>query len=130
MTIRLHIAEDHELVREGLRATFEYTEIDVVGEATTGSEAIRLASAQEADVMLLDIKMPNGDGFDVLREVTSAQPDLAVLIYSHHERLDFQDRARRLGACGYLTKRVDAEVLIDALRKASQGETLWPTQTL
>ena len=125
MTIRLLIAEDHDLVREGLRITFEETEIEVVGEATTGSEAVRLGALDGADVMLLDIKMPGGDGFHVLKRVKSANPELAVLIYSQHERPDFQDRARTLGACGYLTKRARAEELIDAVRKASQGEDLW-----
>jgi DNA-binding NarL/FixJ family response regulator len=125
MTIRLLIAEDHDLVREGLRITFEETEIDVIGEATTGSDAVRLASRNGADVMLLDIKMPGGDGFDVLQQVKSANPKLAVLIYSQHERPDFQDRARSLGASGYLTKRARAEELIDAVRKASQGKDLW-----
>lgn len=125
MTIRLFIAEDHELVREGLRATFEETEIDIVGEATTGNDAVRMVAAEAADVMLLDITMPNGDGFDVLRAVTSARPELAVLIYSQHERPYFQDRARALGACGYLTKRVNAKELVDGIRKASQGVGLW-----
>ena len=123
--IRLLIAEDHDLVRDGLRTTFEKTEIDVVGEAASGSHAIRLAST-DADVLLLDIKMPDGDGFEVLQAVKSAKPELAVLIYTQHERPDFQDRARALGASGYLTKRARGEELIDCIRKVSQGESLWP----
>jgi DNA-binding NarL/FixJ family response regulator len=119
------MAEDHDLVREGLRATFDETEIDVVGEATTGEDAVRLALADGVDVMLLDIKLPFHDGFDVLREVKSQKPDLAVLVYSQHERLDFQDRARALGASGYLTKRVRSDDLIDAIRIANRGGSLW-----
>lgn len=77
--------------------------------------------------MLLDIKMPEGDGFDVLQRVKSTNPQLAVLIYSGNERPDFQDRARSLGASGYLTKRARAEELINAVLRASQGQSLWPT---
>ena len=125
MTVRLLVVEDHDLVREGLRATFEETEIDVVGEATTGEDAVRLALADKVDVMLLDIKLPIHDGFYVLREVKSQKPDLAVVVYSQHERSDFQDRARALGASGYLTKRVRGDDLIDAIRIANRGESLW-----
>jgi len=126
MTIRLLIAEDHDLVREGLRATFEGTEIDIVGEATTGSDAVQLASADGADVMLLDIKMPNSDGFEVLQQLQSTNKKLAILIYSQHERLDFQVRARRLGASGYLTKQIRADELVSAIREVGHGGSLWP----
>jgi DNA-binding NarL/FixJ family response regulator len=126
MTIQLLVVEDHDLVREGLRATFEETEIDIVGEATTYGDAVRLASADGSDVVLLDIKIPNGDGFDVLRTVKSVKPELAVLVYSQHDRQDFRQRARALGASGYLTKRARGAELIDAIRTAARGESLWP----
>lgn len=125
MTIRLLIAEDHDMVREGLRITFEETDIDVVGEATTGSDAVRLAKHKEANVLLLDIQMPSGDGFYVLQQVKLANPELAVLFYSQHERPDYLDRAHALGASGYLTKRARAEELVDAVRRAGRGEDLW-----
>ncbi len=123
MVIRLIIADDHELVRQGLHATFEDTNIEVVGEATTGEEAIELASSCEADVMLLDISMPGGDGFDVLRQVSSLS--LAVVIYSMHDREHYFRRSRELGACGYVTKLASAEQLVNAIQAASRGESYW-----
>jgi len=114
-------------VRRGLRATFEDTEIEIVSEATTGEEAVHLALADDADVMLLDIKMPQRDGFEVLQAVKPKKPGLHIVIYTQHERASFQDRARKLGASGYLNKRATAEELIDAVRTVNRGENLWPS---
>lgn len=125
MTIRLLIAEDHELLRQGLRAIFENTEIEVVGEAGNVADAIDRALSDDADVMLLDINMPGGDGFDVLEAVLGAKPEMGVLVYSQHQRPDFQDRARQLGALGYLSKLTTAGTLIDGVRRASQRQNLW-----
>jgi DNA-binding NarL/FixJ family response regulator len=125
MAIRLLIAEDHPWVREGLRATFQNTEIEVGGEATTGEEAIDLAIGDGFDVMLLDIKMPGCDGFEVLEKVKSEKSDLRVLIYSQHDRPDFQVRARQLAASGYLVKTAHKDELIDAIRRVGHGECLW-----
>jgi DNA-binding NarL/FixJ family response regulator len=125
MTIRLLVVEDHDLVREGLRATFEGTEIVVVGEATNGCDAIRMAHAVEPVVMLLDLKLHQSNGFDVLHEIKQARPDLFVLIYSQHDRPDFHRRACALGASGYLTKRVHGSELIAAIRQVSRGSNLW-----
>ncbi len=125
MAIRLLITEDHPWVRRGLRATFEDTEIEIAGEATTVEQAVRMALAGEADVMLLDLKLPDGDGFEILQKVKSEKSDLPVVIYSQYERSDFQVRARNLGANGYLVKRADADELIGAVRRVSQGESLW-----
>lgn len=124
MTIRLLIADDHELVREGLRAIFAHTWIEIVGEATTCAEAIQLADAVGADVLLLDVSMPGGDGFEVLRHVRSL-PTLAVVMYSMHDRDHYLRRARELGASGYVTKRASSEQLVDAIEAASRGESHW-----
>lgn len=124
MTIRLLIADDHELVREGLRATFAHTGIEIVGEATTGTEAIRLANVRDADVLLLDVSMPGSDGFEVLRHVR-AVTSLAVVIYSMHDREHYFRRARELGASGYLTKLARSDQLINAIEAASRGEWQW-----
>jgi DNA-binding NarL/FixJ family response regulator len=125
MAIRLLVAEDHEWVREGLRAIMTNTEIEVAGEAITGHEAIDLALEGGLDVMLLDIKMPGCDGFEVLEKVRSERPDLPVLIYSQYDRPGFQERARRLQASGYLVKTAHKNELIEAILKVGQGECLW-----
>lgn len=124
MTIRLLIAEDHQMVREGLRATFEDTDIEVVGEAATGEDATQMALNVAADVLLLDVRLPGRDGFEVLREVQRQRPDLAVLFYSQHDRADFRERARALGARGYLCKHIRGTALIDSIRRTRQGVEL------
>jgi len=133
MTLRLLIADDHELVREGLRAVFAHTRIEIVGEATTCAEAIQLAEAGDADVLLLDISMPRGDmpgadGFEVLRHVHAAT-SLAVVMYSMHDRDHCIRRARELGASGYVTKQASSEQLVDAIEAASRGESLWGSRS-
>ncbi len=125
MAIRLLVAEDHEWVREGLRAIVANSGIEVSGEATTGHEAIDLALGNGLDVMLLDISMPGRNGFEVLETVKSKRPDLPVLVYSQHDRPDFQERARRLQASGYLVKTAHKNELIEAILKVGQGECLW-----
>lgn len=125
MSIRLLIADDHELVREGLRAIFAQTDIDVVGEATNCHQAIELANIEFADVMLLDIGMPGGDGFDVLQQICP-HPAPAVVMFSVHEREHYVRRARELGAQGYLTKRASRDQLLSAIRAAKRGESYFP----
>ena len=125
MKIRLLIADDHDLVREGLRGAFHATDIEVVGEASSGEEAIRLALDQHYDVMLLDVSLPDKDGFMVLAEVKAARPELPVTMYSNHDREDFKARARQLGAGAYLTKTVRKRDLLTAVRAVSQGKQLW-----
>jgi len=125
MTIRLLIAEDHQWVREGLRAVFHNTDIEVAGEATNGDEAITQALENTFDVMLLDIKMPGCDGFEVLKRAKAENPNLRVVVYSQHDRPDFRERARQLSASGYLVKTANKNELIAAIQKVNQGERLW-----
>jgi DNA-binding NarL/FixJ family response regulator len=125
MSIRLLIAEGHALVREGLRGAFEHTDIQVAGEAATGDEAIRLALDDCANVVLLDIRIPDQHGFEVLRRLRALRPNVAVVIYSQSERSDYKKHARELGASGFLTKRVHKSELIDAIKKVSSGARLW-----
>ena len=124
MAIRLIIADDHELIREGLRALFTDKEIEIVGEAATCQTAIQLAATVEADVVLLDISMQGGDGFDVLRRIRSER-SLPVVMYSMHDREHYLRRARELGANGYVTKRAPSDELVKAVEKASRGESSW-----
>jgi len=122
MAIRLLVADDHELVREALRYTFLDTGIEIVAEAATCEAAVRLALERELDVVLLDLKMPDGNGIDALGRIRSAKPDLPVLIYSAHSRPDYMQRCAALGACGYLTKAVEKQTLLAAVRAAHAGK--------
>ncbi len=125
MAIRLLIAEDHPWVREALCAALASTDIEVAGEAASGDDAIQQALTHNFDVMLLDIRMPGRDGFAVLEKVKSTKPDVRVLVYSQHDRPDFQKRARELAASGYVLKTAHKDKLIDAIRRVGQGESLW-----
>ena len=125
MTIRLLIADDHEWVREGLRYAFANTGIEIVAEASTGKSAASLALEVEVDVVLLDIKMPDGDGMDALSRIKAAKGNLPVLIYSAHDRPDYVQRCASLGASGYLRKGVDNQVLVAAVRDAFAGQEVW-----
>jgi DNA-binding NarL/FixJ family response regulator len=118
VAIRLLIADDHELVREGLRSVFMNTEVEIVAEAATCEGAMRRALESNVDVVLLDIKMPDGSGIDVLGQIKSAKPDLPVLMYSAHDSQDYMQRCAALGAWGYLSKGTDKQVLLSAVRAA------------
>lgn len=123
--IRLLIAEDHKMIREGLQIAFQDTEIEVVGEATSGDEAIQMALAHVFDLILVDINLPGCNGFEVLEQVKADQPDVAIVVYSHSDRPDFRARAQRLNASGYILKTAERKELIDAIRRAGRGEDLW-----
>lgn len=133
MSIALLIADDHELVRDGLRQTFVCRGINVVGEASTVDAARRLALDEAVDVMLLDLSWRQespaaGDGFDLLGEIRVARPLMGIVVYSIHDRPDYIDHCRRLGANGYLVKGVDDRQLVTAVHAAYAGEQYWPLE--
>jgi DNA-binding NarL/FixJ family response regulator len=130
MSIRLLIADDHLVVRTGLRSLLMDTDIEIVGEATTGEEAIRMATSTNPDVALLDIRMPNGDGLSTLSRIKLEAPDLPILVYSTYDNPTYVARAVALGANGYLLKGASREQLIDAIRKAAAGEAAWTRDEL
>jgi DNA-binding NarL/FixJ family response regulator len=130
MSIKLLIADDHEVVRYGLRSLMADTDIEIVGEATTGEEAIQMALERNPDVVLLDIRMPGGDGLNALGRLKLERPELAVLMLSTYDNPTYVARAVALGAAGYILKGADREALIDAVRKASRGESAWTRDEL
>lgn len=123
--IRLLIVDDHFWIREGVRYAVHTAGIEVVGEATTGGEALRMALQDRHDVLLLDVSMPEFDGFEVLERLKSARPDMRILLFSSHDRPELLARAERLGAGGFLSKGADRQALIDAIRKVGGGGSLW-----
>lgn len=130
LKIRVLVADNHKLVRDGLRFAFQNTEIHVVAEATDRAAAVRLAQEEPIDLVLLDIGWPDRDsslpdGFQVLREVLDLKPELPILIYSMHDRESYKSRGRELGACGYVVKGVANKTLIEAVRRANGGEESW-----
>ncbi|MGC0423196.1 response regulator transcription factor [Embleya sp. AB8] len=127
MTIRVLIADDQALVRTGFKAFVDSAaDLRVVGEAANGLEALRLARTVEADLLLMDIRMPDMDGLTATREIT-ADPRLAqlkVLILTTFEIDEYIFAALRAGASGFLGKGVEPAELHDAIRLVARGEAL------
>ena len=127
MPIRLLIADDHSVVRKGVRTLLEDEEdIQIVGEATDGDEAIDLISSLSPDVLLLDITMPRVSGLDVTKTVTQQYPSVRVLIFSMHHNPDYILTSVQNGAAGYLLKDTDEEEILRAVRTVAEGELYYP----
>jgi len=119
------IADDDHLMRAGLAAVLESDEeIEVIGQASTGREAIALTRRREPDVVLMDVQMPDLDGIAATRELAGAAPAARVLILTTFEEDDYIFGGLRAGASGFLLKRTPAEELIRAVHTVAAGESL------
>ena len=130
MTIRVLVADDHQVVRSGLRSMFAGTEVEVVAEAATGKEALDAAADGQLNLVLLDVRMPDGDGLNVLGRLKLDYPDLAILMLSTYDNPTYVARAVALGAAGYVLKDAPRDVLLDAVRRAWTGENIWTREEL
>jgi DNA-binding NarL/FixJ family response regulator len=120
---RILVADDHGLVRRGLRMILDaQPDLEVVGEASDGAEAVRLALSDEVDLAILDISMPRMTGLQAARELQQRRPQLCVLILSMHENEQYLYEALRAGASGYVVKKVADRDLVEACRAAMRGE--------
>jgi DNA-binding NarL/FixJ family response regulator len=120
--IRVLLVDDHVIVRNGVRLMLgEADDISVEGEAETAQRALQLVRAQDFDVALVDIAMPDKNGLDLLKLLRAESPKLAVLILSTYTEEIYAMRAFKLGAAGYLTKDSPSSALITAVRKAATG---------
>lgn len=130
MSIKLLIADDHEVVRQGIKALLIGTEIKVIAEAATGDAAVKAALKHEPDVVLLDIRMPNGDGLTALGRIKLEAPNLPVLMLSTYDNPTYVARAVALGASGYLLKGATRDEMLKAIRDAKSGENVWTREEL
>ena len=125
--IRVAIADDQQLIRGGFRSLLESeSDLDVVGEAGTGTEAVALVTAQRPDVVLMDIRMPDGDGLWATEQI-AANSDLAgtrIIIVTTFELDEYVGRAIRAGASGFLVKDTEPVELIRAIRVVAGGDAL------
>jgi len=128
--IRLLIADDHEVVRTGLKTLLADTEIEVVGEVTTGEAAVNYVAQHPVDVVLLDVRMPEGDGLNALARIKLSHPDLPVVMLSNYDNPSYMARAVALGASGFLLKDCSREKLIETIRRAANTETVWTRDEL
>lgn len=124
MTIKVLIADDHTLFRQGLIGLMETREdlVEVIGEAATGREALRLVEQLRPDVVLMDIYMPDGDGLQATREIRISFPETKVVMLTSSENDEHLYRAVQYGAAGYLLKNLNAEQLFDLIGGVVRGE--------
>jgi len=123
--IRILIADDHEVVRIGLAALLDRQPgFEVVAEAGSGDEAVRLARQHRPDVVVMDIRMPGGSGIDACRTITAELPDTPVVMLTSYADSDALFAAIDAGASGYVLKRVGSTELVDAVRTVAAGGSL------
>ncbi len=130
MTIRVLIADDHAVVRSGLRSLFADTEVEVVAEAGSGKEVMDRLPGTSVNLVLMDVRMPEGDGLQTLGRLKLDNPDLPVLMLSTYDNPTYVARAVALGAAGYILKGVERDVLLEAVRRAATGESVWTREEL
>jgi DNA-binding NarL/FixJ family response regulator len=128
--IKLLIADDQEVVRSGLKSLLAGTEIKVVGEAASGQAAVKYVSEHDVDVVLLDVRMPDGDGLNALGRIRVDKPDLPILMFSQIDNPTYVGRAVALGANGYLLKDCTRDELVNAIKTVAAGENTWTRQGL
>lgn len=120
--IRLLIADDHTIMREGLKRILEgIDDIQVIGEAIDGHDTLNKVRTESYDVLLLDLSMPGRSGVDLIHQIRDEFPKLPILILTMHEEDQYAVRAIRAGANGYLTKESAGTQLVSALRKVASG---------
>ena len=122
MSLRILIADDHGVLRAGLRALLHGAGLQVVAEAATGEEALQRAEQLRPDLALLDISMPGLDGIEVTRRLQQSVPDTRVLIMTMHEDTGLLRAALRAGAAGYIVKRAVESELLNAIEAVQRGE--------
>ncbi len=123
--IRVVVADDHPIVRQGVIALLrDAPDIEVVAEAADGRDAISAALAEDPDVVLMDLRMPEMDGVEATKAVRERRPEVAVLVLTTYDTDEAIVRAVEAGAAGYLLKDSPTEDLIDGVRRAAAGETV------
>lgn len=123
--IRVFVVDDHEIVRRGLAALLDgEPDIEVVGEASTVKHARPRIAATVPDIAILDMRLPDGDGIDLCRDVRSQNPDVKCIILTAHDDDEAVYAAVVAGASGYVLKDMRSSSLIDAIRAVAQGRTL------
>lgn len=123
MSVRLLIADDHAVIRTGLITLLQGSDIEVVAEAATGKEAVKQAEHVKPDVILLDIRMPDGDGLQTLERLRQKTPDVKVVMLSTYDNPTYVARAVALGASDFVLKGATREALIETIMAAAAGES-------
>lgn len=122
MGIRVLIADDHEVVRKGLGSLFSDTDIEVIGEAKTGDEAVAKTLKHKPTVLLMDVMMPDTDGLDALERLRMKLPHIHVVMMSAHDNPTYVARSAALGADAFVMKDAPGQEIVDSVRRAAYGE--------
>ena len=124
--VRVVVADDHPIVRDGLIALLgSVPGFEVVAQCASGREAVREAVLHRPDVAIVDLQMPDGDGFETTRELTRVAPDVAVLVLTMHADDQSVFAAMRAGARGYIVKGATQEEILGAIRAVARGEAIF-----
>ena len=127
--IRVFVLDDHDLVRRGVVDLIDAApDMEVVGEASTAAQTLPRVAAVRPDVAVLDMRLPDGDGIDVCRDVRSAHPEIACLILTAFDDDRASEAAVLAGAAGYVLKDIRANGLLDSIRQVAAGKTLTGTR--
>jgi DNA-binding NarL/FixJ family response regulator len=125
MTIKVLLVDDQALFREGLRILLSaQADIEVVGEAANGEEALQLAAAHKPDIVLMDMRMPVLDGVEATRCLRERQPDCRVIVLTTFDDDELVFHGLRAGAVGYLLKAISSQRLLEAIRSVARGESM------
>ncbi len=120
---RLVLADDHDLVREGIRAVLEgEPDLEVVGEAANGREAVEVSRKLRPDLVLMDVRMPEMDGLAATRAIKEELPETSVVMVTMHESPDYLLEAIKAGAAGYILKDAAGDRLVEAVRRTLEGD--------
>lgn len=130
MSIKVLIADDHEVVRTGLRTLVSGTDVEIVGETASGAAAVELAEKLRPDVVILDVRLPDLDGLTALSRIKASRPETQVMILSTYDNPTYVARAVALGAAGYVLKGANRAELLDAIRTIASGQDAWTRDEL
>jgi len=125
MPINIVVADDHEVVRLGLKCVFEGTDIHIVAEAADGKTAFQLVKKHRPNLALLDVRMPENDGLSCLARIKLDLPNVPVIMFSGFDNPTYLARSVALGAAGYLRKDASRDQIINAIRAVASGEMIW-----
>jgi DNA-binding NarL/FixJ family response regulator len=129
MSIKILLVDDHEVLRSGLRSLIaRNADMEVVAEAGTGRDAVRIAARIEPDVVVMDISLPDINGIEATRQILQKNPKIGVLALSMHSNPWYVEAILKAGGKGYVCKENSAEELINAIRTVHSGETFFSTR--